>query len=145
MCTYADLEPENLLYKSPGGFQAAHRPRLLSRSRMALLRALCVIVVSTLLSTSTNGQCTNPRVRKEWRSLCADERASWIKAINVPSPLECCQSLLTSSRELQCLANLPHDPKVAPTVDPSLSLIPPLTPNSSHFDGECFQHRSHFC
>ena len=44
---------------------------------------LCIALVSAILFTSINGQCTNPRVRKEWRSLCDDERASWIKAVNV--------------------------------------------------------------
>ena len=44
---------------------------------------LCIALVSAILFMSINGQCTNPRVRKEWRSLCDDERASWIKAVNV--------------------------------------------------------------
>ncbi|KAF9785224.1 Di-copper centre-containing protein [Thelephora terrestris] len=88
---------------------------------MVLLRILCVTLVSVFLFTSVSGRCTNPKVRREWRSLCADERAAWINAV-------------------KCLASLPHDPKIAPIVDPTLSLIPPLNPDSSYFDDIVYTH-----
>ena len=37
--------------------------------------------------------------------------------------------------QLQCVANLPHDPGFYTTVDPALSLIPPVAQNSSRWDG----------
>ena len=36
---------------------------------------------------------------------------------------------------LQCLSHLPHDPALAPSVDPSISLIPPVNASSSYYDG----------
>ena len=45
---------------------------------------------------------------------------------------------LRSSPRLQCIAKSPHNPKIAPVVDPSISLIPPITPNSSYYDGRAF-------
>ena len=35
----------------------------------------------------------------------------------------------------QCLAHLPHDPALAPSVDPSISQIPPINPSGSFYDG----------
>lgn len=45
---------------------------------------------------------------------------------------------LRSPSQLQCIAKLPHNPKIAPVVDPSLSLIPPITSKSSYYDGRVF-------
>ena len=50
---------------------------------MVLLHTLRVTLVSALVFTFVSGHCTNPKVRKEWRSLCADERAAWIDAVKV--------------------------------------------------------------
>ena len=36
---------------------------------------------------------------------------------------------------LQCLSHQPHDPALAPSVDPSISLIPPVNASSSYYDG----------
>ena len=36
--------------------------------------------VSSLYIRST---CTNPVVRKEWRAITTDEKAEWIRAVNV--------------------------------------------------------------
>ena len=102
-----------------------------------------LILVATLLSaflfTSVSGQCLTPKVRKEWRCLCQEERAAWIKAINVhplPASSLSCPPELT---QFQCLAKLPHDPKfVGNTVDPTISLIPPVNPDSSRYDGAAF-------
>ncbi len=35
----------------------------------------------------------------------------------------------------QCLSKLPHDSALAPSVDPSVSLIPPVNASSSYYDG----------
>ncbi|KAH8994117.1 Di-copper centre-containing protein [Lactarius hatsudake] len=52
-------------------------------------------------------ECTKPSVRREWRAFSAQEKAAWIRAVN-------------------CLSHLPHDPALTATVDPSISLIPPI-------------------
>jgi len=88
---------------------------------MAFLNFLRIAVISTLLFTSVNGACNNPKVRQEWRSISSDDRAAWLNAI-------------------KCLAKLPHDPSVAPTVDPTLSVIPPMTTNSSYYDDFVYTH-----
>jgi len=88
---------------------------------MAFLDILRVVLLSSLFLTSVNAACKSPRVRKEWRSISSAERAAWIKAVN-------------------CLAGLPHDSKVAPTVNRSVSLIPPMTSNSSYFDDFAYTH-----
>lgn len=54
---------------------------------MVPLTFLRVALVSTLLFTSVSGHCTTPKVRKEWRCLSPDERASWLNAIKVFVPL----------------------------------------------------------
>ena len=36
---------------------------------------------------------------------------------------------------LQCLSHLPHDRALAPSVDPSISLIPPVNASGSYYDG----------
>ena len=50
---------------------------------MFLSSVLRVTLVSVFLFTSVDGHCVNPKVRKEWRDLCADERAAWINAVKV--------------------------------------------------------------
>ena len=52
-------------------------------SRMIPLHIFSIVLVSALLSVSVSGQCTSPKVRREWRSISPDERASWLKAIKV--------------------------------------------------------------
>ena len=101
---------------------------------MVLLHILRLALVSALLFISVSGHCTTPKVRKEWRRISSDERAAWINAIKVFLLLA---SVLPpfSTLQLQCLTKLPHNPKIVPVVDRALSLIPPLNPNSSYFDG----------
>ena len=55
----------------------------ISCAKMALLHILRIALVSALLFTSASGQCTTPKVRKEWRCLSPDQRASWINAVKV--------------------------------------------------------------
>ncbi|KAF8491892.1 Di-copper centre-containing protein [Russula emetica] len=67
------------------------------------------------------GPCTNPAVRKEWRTFSASQRADWIRAVN-------------------CLSHLPHDPSLTPSVDPSVSLIPPVNASGSYYDDIVYMH-----
>lgn len=88
---------------------------------MGVLHVLHVTLVSALLFTSVRAHCHTPKVRKEWRCLSPDERHSWLTAV-------------------ECLANLPHDPKIVATTDPSISLIPPINESSSHYDDFVYIH-----
>jgi len=65
--------------------------------------------------------CTKPTVRKEWRALSTDEKAEWIRAVN-------------------CLSHLPHDSALTPSVDPSVSLIPPVNSSGSYYDDIVYTH-----
>jgi len=65
--------------------------------------------------------CTTPRVRKEWRAFSTYEKAEWIHAVN-------------------CLSHMPHDPSLAPSVDPSVSLIPPVNASGSYYDDLVYIH-----
>ena len=100
---------------------------------------LVATLLSAFLSTSVSGQCLTPRVRKEWRCLCQEERVAWIKAINVHPLPASSLSYPPELTQFQCLAKLPHDPDfVGNTVDPTISLIPPVNPDSSRYDGAAF-------
>lgn len=84
--------------------------------------------------------CTKPAVRREWRKLSAYEKAEWIGAVNVRhvSPLVQGLIVVVLMRAVfgrQCLAQLPHDPALAPSVDPAISQIPPVNPSGSFYDG----------
>ncbi|KAF8470981.1 Di-copper centre-containing protein [Russula ochroleuca] len=65
--------------------------------------------------------CTKPAIRREWRAFTTEEKAEWIRAIN-------------------CLSQKPHDPALTPSVDPSVSLIPPVNTSSSYFDDIVYLH-----
>ncbi len=80
--------------------------------------------------------CTKPSIRREWRAFSTQEKAEWIRAVNVrmESPLASVV-LLKTVYAIQCLSKLPHDPALTPSVDPSLSLIPPVNASGSYFDG----------
>ena len=46
--------------------------------------ALAIIWSAVSVSCSYGkGSCTRPVVRKEWRAFCAEEKAEWIRAVNV--------------------------------------------------------------
>ncbi|KAJ8496452.1 hypothetical protein ONZ51_g1080 [Trametes cubensis] len=66
-------------------------------------------------------RCTHPAVRREWRMLTTAERAEWIASIN-------------------CLANLPHDDALTPSVDPSVSRIGPVNTSGSYWDDIVYVH-----
>ena len=40
-------------------------------------------VSSLYIRTSPSPTCTNPVVRREWRTISTDEKADWIRAMNV--------------------------------------------------------------
>ncbi|KAH9954003.1 Di-copper centre-containing protein [Russula dissimulans] len=84
--------------------------------------ALAVLWSAVGVSCSIDGySCTKPVIRKEWRKLTTDQRAEWIRAVN-------------------CLSDLPHDPALSPSVDPSISLIPPVNVSSSYYDDLVYIH-----
>ncbi|KAF7350174.1 Di-copper centre-containing protein [Mycena venus] len=75
-----------------------------------------------LLSTPVaEAICVKPAVRREWRTLSVAERTEWIDAV-------------------KCLANLPHDTALTPTVDRSISNIPPINSSSSYYDDFVYMH-----
>ncbi|KAI0271790.1 Di-copper centre-containing protein [Russula aff. rugulosa BPL654] len=90
--------------------------------RKSLLLALAILwsTVCVLCSYGPS-PCTEPEVRREWRAFSTKEKAEWIRAI-------------------KCLSKLPHDPAMTPSVDPSVSLIPPLNTSSSYYDDLVYLH-----
>jgi len=81
--------------------------------------------------------CTKPAVRKEWRTFSTEQKAEWIRAINVSidTLLAFNDRLAEALSGFQCLSKLPHDPALTPSVDPSVSLIPPVNKSGSFYDG----------
>ncbi|KAN0118256.1 Di-copper centre-containing protein [Russula decolorans] len=84
--------------------------------------ALVIIWSAVAVSCSYGkGPCTKPVVRKEWRAFSTTEKTEWIRAVN-------------------CLSHQPHDPALAPSVDPSISLIPPVNASGSYYDDLVYIH-----
>lgn len=67
--------------------------------------------------------CTHPSVRREWRSLSREERIDWIRSV-------------------KCLAALPHDDAIAPTVFPDFPpyKLPPQNTSASFYDDLSYVH-----
>src|SRR6267154_1295447 len=78
--------------------------------------------------------CTKPTVRREWRAFSTEEKAEWIRAINVRIDT-LIGRLAKAIFGIQCLSKQPHDSALTLSVDPSLSVIPPVNMSSSYFDG----------
>ena len=99
--------------------------------------ALAVLWSAVSVSCSYNPcYCANPAVRKEWRAFSTEEKAEWIRAVNVrinshPYVGRFAEVVF----EIQCLSKVPHDTALTPSVDPSISLIPPVNASSSYYDG----------
>jgi hypothetical protein len=120
---------------------------------MQLHRVFAAIVVLVAVLGAEAHTCKHPSVRREWRALSTSERVEWITAVKVSAVFYA----ISGADLLQCLSKLPHDKALTPTVNSSISLIPPVDPNSSYYDGEflsvssvifpthCFRHclRSH--
>ncbi|KAF8495782.1 Di-copper centre-containing protein [Russula emetica] len=84
--------------------------------------ALVILLSAQRVSCSYDPcPCTKPAVRKEWRAFSTEEKAEWIRAVN-------------------CLSKQPHDSALAPSVDPSLSLIPPVNTSGSYYDDLVYIH-----
>ncbi|KAI0049390.1 Di-copper centre-containing protein [Auriscalpium vulgare] len=92
---------------------------------MRLLATFAVVGVWTATNfvhaSSPAAPCVTPSVRREWRAFSKAEKADWIRAVN-------------------CLANLPHDPALTPSVDPSISRIPPVNASGSYYDDFVYIH-----
>ncbi|KAI0663578.1 Di-copper centre-containing protein [Cubamyces menziesii] len=93
-------------------------PNTLSLYKLLLLPLFVLGFCAVRSQTAT---CTKPSVRREWRKLTHPERAEWIAAIN-------------------CLAKLPHTDALTPSVDPSISNIPPVNTSSSYWDDIVYVH-----
>ncbi|KAJ7121493.1 Di-copper centre-containing protein [Mycena epipterygia] len=89
------------------------------------LRTVFSVAISLLLLSNLPvadaAACKNPAVRKEWRTLSKAERANWISAV-------------------KCLANLPHDPALTPSVNRSISNIVPVNASGSYLDDFVYMH-----
>ncbi|KAF7302077.1 Di-copper centre-containing protein [Mycena indigotica] len=85
---------------------------------MATLLPLIWLLITGCL---VHAICIQPAVRKEWRTLSWSERADWIRSV-------------------KCLANLPHDDALAPSVPPSISNIVPVNTSSSYYDDFVYLH-----
>ncbi|KAI0271789.1 Di-copper centre-containing protein [Russula aff. rugulosa BPL654] len=86
--------------------------------------ALAILWSSVVVSCSYDpypSPCTKPAIRKEWRTFSTEEKTEWIRAVN-------------------CLSKLPHDSALTPSVDPSVSLIPPVNASSSYYDDIVYLH-----
>lgn len=102
-----------------------------SIANVARFVLLCGAAVASVRAAT---YCSNPGVRKEWRTLSTDERAEWIAAVNVRLYL----SSLSYSKfkhHCQCLATQPHDPNLVATQPANVTLIPSINPESSYYDG----------
>ncbi|TBU33894.1 Di-copper centre-containing protein [Dichomitus squalens] len=85
------------------------------------LASSLTVVLSFFAFRGEAAECTNPAVRKEWRTLSTIEKAAWIAAV-------------------KCLASLPHDPNLAPIVNRTISNIPPINNSSSYWDDLVYIH-----
>ncbi|THH21568.1 hypothetical protein EW146_g41 [Bondarzewia mesenterica] len=85
-------------------------------------KAITLGVFATAFFTAgVNAACVRPSVRKEWRRMSTKEKTNWISAV-------------------KCLSHLPHDPNMTPTVNVSLSGIPPLNTSGSYYDDFVYMH-----
>ncbi|KAJ7182211.1 Di-copper centre-containing protein [Mycena crocata] len=90
-------------------------------SRLSTLIPTIVAFVSLTNLPSAAAACTKPAVRKEWRTLSKAERTNWLDAV-------------------KCMAQLPHDEALTPSVDPSISNIVPMNVSGSYYDDFVYMH-----
>ena len=110
-------------------------PAMLIRKSLSLALVVLWSTVCVFCSYDPSCSCTQPAVRREWRAFSTEEKAEWIRAIKVCMVTLLKIGLTKAVFGIQCLSKLPHDPAMTPSVDPSVSLIPPLNTSGSHFDG----------
>jgi len=72
-------------------------------------------------ATAVKGGCEKPVVRREWRALSADEREEYANAV-------------------KCLNKVPHKSSLTTVVNLTVAQIPPINPNTSHFDDFVYTH-----
>ncbi|KAL5536597.1 hypothetical protein ACEPAF_420 [Sanghuangporus sanghuang] len=86
---------------------------------LKLLILFCAFLpFGSLLSVA---QCIEPSIRREWRQFSTEEKSAWISAV-------------------KCLTTFPHTDLLAPSVDPSLSLMPPVNTSSTYYDDFVYMH-----
>jgi len=113
----------------------------MSVHRIQILLVALVVLWSAVGVSCSYGpyRCTKPAVRREWRAFSSKEKAEWIRAVNVR--INSCPYVGRFSEgvvEIQCLSKLPHDSALMPSVDPTVSLIPPVNASSSYYDGTAY-------
>ncbi|KAN0131516.1 Di-copper centre-containing protein [Lactarius tabidus] len=86
-----------------------------------LFVSLAIISVVGAPYAPQNEACTRPSVRREWRAFSNRDKAAWIQAVN-------------------CLSHVPHDPSLTPSVDPTISRIPPVNSSGSYYDDIVYIH-----
>jgi hypothetical protein len=112
-----------------------YRPDMFVRKSLSLALAILWSIVCVFCSyVPSPSPCTTPEVRREWRAFSTEEKAEWIRAVKVRIDT-LIGRLAKAMFGIQCLSKLPHDPAMTPSVDPSVSLIPPLNTSSSYYDG----------
>jgi len=87
----------------------------------SLTKGVFLALLLTFFTTVYAGHCEKPRVRREWRSISEGERKEWVDAV-------------------KCLKKVPHKPALTPTINVSISQIPPMNPDSSYFDDFVYAH-----
>ncbi|KAI0030268.1 Di-copper centre-containing protein [Vararia minispora EC-137] len=86
-----------------------------------LFSSALATVLGLLASPVFAANCTNPSVRREWRTFTTEEKSEWISAV-------------------KCLSDLPHNPDLFATVPPSVSSIVPINASGSYYDDFVYVH-----
>ena len=120
-------------YSRPEVCAPVSRPEMIVRKGLSVALAILWSTVCVFCSYGPR-PCTKPAVRREWRAFSTEEKAEWIRAIKVRIDT-LIGRLAKAIFGIQCLSKEPHDSALTPSVDPSLSLIPPINTSSSYFDG----------
>ncbi|KAJ4480269.1 Di-copper centre-containing protein, partial [Lentinula aciculospora] len=88
---------------------------------MCSVSTFSYLLFYALFTVLINAQCTNPTIRREWRTLDRDGRAAWISAV-------------------KCLAASPNNPDLVATVNSSISQIPAMNTSASFWDDISYIH-----
>jgi len=80
-----------------------------------------LIFLITLVSAVQSRFCHKPSVRREWNTLSETEQAAWISAV-------------------KCFGALPRDGSLTPSVDPTISHIPPVNTSATLYDDFVYVH-----
>ncbi|KAJ4480286.1 Di-copper centre-containing protein [Lentinula aciculospora] len=88
---------------------------------MCSVSTFSYLLFYALFTVLITAQCTNPTIRREWRTLDRDERAAWISAV-------------------KCLVASPNTPDLVATVNSSISQIPAMNTSASFWDDISYIH-----